>query len=88
MNIRRPKGTFYISKWEIIYFFVEYTKGRDYPQELDEKVYNNFGVKNVRPLMRTTESIFGGGRAVVLGSEFCLLKVLFGKVKRGCLFQL
>jgi hypothetical protein len=66
-----------------IIFFVELVEGKDRPQELGEKKYNESGGKTVGLLLRMTESIWHSGKVVVLDSGFCVLQALIEIKKKG-----
>ena len=65
-----------------IIWSVNLREGKDRPRELGVKEYDD-KVKTVGTLLRLTVPIWGGGKVLVLDSDFCVLKAIVELKKRG-----
>ena len=61
---------------------VNLCEGKDHPQHMDKKEYDELGA-TVGTLLRLTKPVHGCGKVFVLDSGFCVLKALVELKKKG-----
>ena len=65
-----------------IIWSLDLREGKDHPQDLGKKEYDNLG-KSVGLLLRLTKAVWGTGKVFVLDSGFCVLKAIIELKKKG-----
>ncbi len=64
---------------------IELVEGKDHPQQMGAKEFDNLGGRIVGLLIRRTRHLWNTAKVVVLDSGFCVAKALIQLAKKGVL---
>ena len=67
----------------VVVFFVDFVEGKDRPTERGNPEFVSEYGANGGMMMRMTNTLFGTGKAVLVDSVFCVLKMLVGMLAHG-----